>query len=150
MVIGKELRKRLKSELFPARAYTWAHHSNKNANTVGCLCRVGSLKKEPNCGSDKMCEKLITRKVFCFPVSKLDALDSILDALDSSLDTRSFRVSRIELRSSSFKGLSTCICTVLYFNSFHLSIATYTHKVNSIQYWIQLCQLTLSYFIVSG
>ena len=64
--------------------------------------------------SDKTCEKLITREVLSFPASKLDALDLILDALDSNLDTRSFRVSRIESRSSSFKGLSTYICTVLY------------------------------------
>ena len=50
--------------------------------------------------SDKTCEKLITREVVCFPASKLDALDSILYALDSSLDTRSFQVSRIEVRVS--------------------------------------------------
>ena len=57
--------------------------------------------------SDKTCEKLITRKVLCFPASKLDALDSILDALDSSLDTRSFRVSRIEDRVAKFEFRGT-------------------------------------------
>ena len=57
--------------------------------------------------SDKTCEKLITRKVLCFPASKLDALDSILDALASSLDTRSFRVSRIEDRVAKFEFRGT-------------------------------------------
>ena len=57
--------------------------------------------------SDKTCEKLITRKVLCFPASKLDALDSILDALDSSLDIRSFRVSRIEDRVAKFEFRGT-------------------------------------------
>ena len=38
------------------------------------------------------------------------------------------------------------LSNIIYFHSFHVYIATYTHKVNSIQYWIQLCQLTLSYF----
>ena len=49
---------------------------------------------------DKTCEKLITRKVLCFPASKLDALDS-------SLDTRSFRVSRIEDRVAKFEFRGT-------------------------------------------
>ena len=57
--------------------------------------------------SDKTREKLITRKVLCFPASKLDALDSTLDALDSSLVTRSFRVSRIEDRVVKFEFRGT-------------------------------------------
>ena len=65
------------------------------------------IKKNRTEASDKTCEKLITRKVLCFPVSKLDALDSILDALDSSLDPRSFRVSRIEDRVSKFEFRGT-------------------------------------------
>ena len=72
------------------------------------------VKRNRTVSSDKTCEKLITREVLCFPVSKLDALNSILDALGSSLDPRSFWVSRIEDRVSSFEGLSTYICMVLY------------------------------------
>ena len=82
--------------------HTRAHIAPTETQTqLAVSAELVPVKRNQIVASDKTCEKLITRKVLCFPVSKLDL---ILDALDLSLDTR----------SSSFDGLSTYIWMVLY------------------------------------
>ena len=68
------------------------------------------VKRNRTVASDKTCEKLITRKVLCFPVLELDALDP-------SLDTRSFQVLRIEDRVVKFEFQGTVNSHLHYCNS---------------------------------
>ena len=73
--------------------------------------------------SDKLREKLIARKTLCFSSrnSKSSTRNSKFSTRNSKLSTRTsileifeFRGSRIESSRSSFEGLSTYICPVLY------------------------------------
>ena len=60
--------------------------------------------------SDKTCQKLITRKVLCFPVSKLDALDSILEPRYSKASRIKDQVLKFELRGTVNLLLHGTVC----------------------------------------
>ena len=84
--------------------------------------KLVTAKRNEPVDSPIRCEKLITRKVLCFLSrnSKRSTRYSMHSTRTSILESFEDRWSRIESRSSSFEGLSTYICTVLYIHAWIL------------------------------
>ena len=117
VVIGKEPRKRLKSELFPSRSYTCTHvrTSLQQKRKHSWLCRrVGSCRKEPNCGLGWDVWKTYHAKSSLFPAC-LESWCTRLAPGYSNLSSFEDLVTKFEFRGTVNLHLHGTVCVIIKF-----------------------------------